>query len=179
MMAYRAAGIDLPRTTYQQVYAGTPVYSLSQLQPGDLPFTPGADGTPEHPGHVGMFPRLRRPFSRQRPPRPRPSCGPVRMMVRRGTNTERYKDSPACPGSRAVPRSRGTGMTRCAGTNTSSMTMQFDAEDFIPATNQVSSMSRAARGISATPSPRGTAAAPLPVSPRGRRCLSSRLSLTW
>jgi cell wall-associated NlpC family hydrolase len=55
MMAYRAAGIDLPRTTYQQVYAGTPVYALSQLQPGDLLFTPGADGTPEHPGHVGMF----------------------------------------------------------------------------------------------------------------------------
>ena len=56
MMAYRAAGIDLPRTTYQQVYAGTPVYTLSQLQPGDLLFTPGADGeTTEHPGHVGMF----------------------------------------------------------------------------------------------------------------------------
>ena len=55
MMAYRAAGIDLPRTTYQQVYAGTPVYSLSQLQPGDLLFTPGSDGTPELPGHVGMF----------------------------------------------------------------------------------------------------------------------------
>jgi cell wall-associated NlpC family hydrolase len=55
MMAYRAAGIDLPRTTYQQVDTGTPVYSVSQLQPGDLLFTPGADGTTEHPGHVGMF----------------------------------------------------------------------------------------------------------------------------
>jgi cell wall-associated NlpC family hydrolase len=55
MMAYRAAGIDLPRTTYQQVDAGTPVYSLSQLQPGDLLFTPGSDGTAELPGHVGMF----------------------------------------------------------------------------------------------------------------------------
>jgi cell wall-associated NlpC family hydrolase len=55
MMAYRAAGIDLPRTTYQQVYAGSAVYSLSQLQPGDLLFTPGSDGTPQNPGHVGMF----------------------------------------------------------------------------------------------------------------------------
>jgi cell wall-associated NlpC family hydrolase len=55
MMAYRAAGISLPRTTYQQVYAGTPVYSISELQPGDLLFTPGSDGTPEHPGHVGMY----------------------------------------------------------------------------------------------------------------------------
>jgi cell wall-associated NlpC family hydrolase len=55
MMAYRAARIDLPRTTYQQVHAGTAVCTLSQLQPGDLLFTPGADGTLEHPGHVGMF----------------------------------------------------------------------------------------------------------------------------
>jgi cell wall-associated NlpC family hydrolase len=55
MMAYRAAGISIPRTTYQQVYVGTPVYSFSLLQPGDLLFTPGADGTPEHPGHVGMY----------------------------------------------------------------------------------------------------------------------------
>jgi cell wall-associated NlpC family hydrolase len=55
MMAYRAAGIDLPRTTFQQVDAGTAVYSLGQLQPGDLLFTPGADGTAEQPGHVGMY----------------------------------------------------------------------------------------------------------------------------
>jgi cell wall-associated NlpC family hydrolase len=55
MMAYRAAGIDLPRTTYQQVYAGTPVYSAAGLEPGDLLFVPGSDGTAEHPGHVGMY----------------------------------------------------------------------------------------------------------------------------
>jgi cell wall-associated NlpC family hydrolase len=55
MMAYRAAGVDLPRTTYQQVYAGSAVYSLSQLQPGDLLFTPGSDGTAANPGHVGMY----------------------------------------------------------------------------------------------------------------------------
>ena len=55
MMAYQAAGISLPRTTFQQVYAGTPVYSIAQLQPGDLIFTPGSDGTSTDPGHVGMY----------------------------------------------------------------------------------------------------------------------------
>ena len=55
MMAYEAAGISLPRTTFQQVYAGTPVYSDSQLEPGDLLFTPGSDGTAAEPGHVGMY----------------------------------------------------------------------------------------------------------------------------
>ncbi len=55
MMAYRAAGIDIPRTTFQQVLVGTPVYSLSQLKPGDLLFTAGSDGTPTDPGHVGMY----------------------------------------------------------------------------------------------------------------------------
>jgi len=56
-MAYRAAGISLPRTTFQQVLVGTPVYSLSQLQPGDgdLLFSAGSDGTPTDPGHVGMY----------------------------------------------------------------------------------------------------------------------------
>jgi hypothetical protein len=34
MMAYRAAGVSLPRTTFQQVYAGTAVYSFSDLMPG-------------------------------------------------------------------------------------------------------------------------------------------------
>jgi cell wall-associated NlpC family hydrolase len=55
MMTYRAAGISLPRTTFQQVLVGTPVYSLNQLQPGDLLFSPGSDGTPTDPGHVGMY----------------------------------------------------------------------------------------------------------------------------
>jgi cell wall-associated NlpC family hydrolase len=55
MMAYRAAGVSLPRTTFQQVYAGTAVYSFSDLIPGDLLFTPGSDGTAEDPGHVGMY----------------------------------------------------------------------------------------------------------------------------
>lgn len=55
MMASRAAGVSLPRTTFQQVYAGTAVYSFSDLMPGDLLFTPGSDGTAEDPGNVGMY----------------------------------------------------------------------------------------------------------------------------
>ena len=40
---------------YLSTSEGTPVYSLGEFQPGDLLLTPGADGTTEHPGHVGMF----------------------------------------------------------------------------------------------------------------------------
>jgi cell wall-associated NlpC family hydrolase len=53
--AYRAGGVTLPRTTFAQVDVGTPLYSLSALQPGDLLFTAGADGSPDNPGHVGMY----------------------------------------------------------------------------------------------------------------------------
>lgn len=55
MEAYLAAGVSLPRTTYQQVYSGTAVYDSSQLEPGDLIFTAGSDGTDQSPGHVGMY----------------------------------------------------------------------------------------------------------------------------
>lgn len=56
MMAYGAAGISLPRTTYQQVYSGQPVYDPSALLPGDLIFTEGSDPGPNGaPGHVGMY----------------------------------------------------------------------------------------------------------------------------
>lgn len=54
MQAWAAAGVALPRTTYFQVTAGTPVSSLAAVQPGDLLFTPGT-GTPQAPGHVGMY----------------------------------------------------------------------------------------------------------------------------
>jgi cell wall-associated NlpC family hydrolase len=53
--AYRAGGVKLPRTTFQQVDVGTPVYSLSALRPGDLLFTEGSDGAPGAPGHVGLY----------------------------------------------------------------------------------------------------------------------------
>jgi cell wall-associated NlpC family hydrolase len=54
-MAWRAAGVALPRTTYQQVHTGAPVASISDLQPGDLIFIPGSDGTSSNPGHVGIY----------------------------------------------------------------------------------------------------------------------------
>jgi cell wall-associated NlpC family hydrolase len=56
MAAYQAAGISLPRTTYQQVYAGQPVYDPASLEPGDLIFIEGSDPGPGGaPGHVGMY----------------------------------------------------------------------------------------------------------------------------
>jgi cell wall-associated NlpC family hydrolase len=53
--AYRAGGIALPRTTFQQVDVGAPVYSTGALRAGDLLFLAGSDGTPQNPGHVGMY----------------------------------------------------------------------------------------------------------------------------
>ena len=52
--AYRAAGVTLDRTTFTQVTEGTPV-SVDALQPGDLVFTAGSDGTATSPGHVGIY----------------------------------------------------------------------------------------------------------------------------
>jgi peptidoglycan DL-endopeptidase CwlO len=53
MMAYRAAGVDIPRTSQQQRFWG-PQVPASQVEPGDLVFFAGADGTPAAPGHVGL-----------------------------------------------------------------------------------------------------------------------------
>jgi cell wall-associated NlpC family hydrolase len=53
MMAYRAAGITIPRTSQQQWTAG-PRIPASQAQPGDLVFFAGSDGTMASPGHVGI-----------------------------------------------------------------------------------------------------------------------------
>ncbi|MDT0459175.1 bifunctional lytic transglycosylase/C40 family peptidase [Streptomyces sp. DSM 41527] len=51
-MAWGKAGVNLPRTTYDQVHMGTAVQSVSQLRPGDLLFTIGSAARPEH---VGMY----------------------------------------------------------------------------------------------------------------------------
>jgi cell wall-associated NlpC family hydrolase len=53
--AYADIGVKLPQTTFEQIDVGGPVYSVAQLQPGDLLFIPGSDGTPQGPGHVGMY----------------------------------------------------------------------------------------------------------------------------
>jgi len=53
MMAYRAAGITIPRTSQAQWIYGTQI-PASQVRPGDLVFFAGADGTPAAPGHVGI-----------------------------------------------------------------------------------------------------------------------------
>jgi cell wall-associated NlpC family hydrolase len=52
--AYAAAGIRIARTTYQWQQDG-PVVALSLLQPGDLLFSAGSDGTATSPGHVVMY----------------------------------------------------------------------------------------------------------------------------
>jgi peptidoglycan DL-endopeptidase CwlO len=53
MMAYRAAGIDIPRTSEVQWTFG-PRVSEADAEPGDLVFFAGSDGTPTDPGHVGL-----------------------------------------------------------------------------------------------------------------------------
>ncbi len=53
--AYKAAGVNLPRTASDQFHAGTPVADLGQLRPGDLVFVPGADGSMQAPGHIGIY----------------------------------------------------------------------------------------------------------------------------
>jgi peptidoglycan DL-endopeptidase CwlO len=53
MMAYRAAGIDIPRTSQAQWVWG-PRIPPGHEKPGDLIFFAGADGTTTSPGHVGL-----------------------------------------------------------------------------------------------------------------------------
>lgn len=52
--AYAAASVTMPRTTTQQVRVGAAVSDLAHLQPGDLVFIPGSDGT-QRPGHVALY----------------------------------------------------------------------------------------------------------------------------
>jgi peptidoglycan DL-endopeptidase CwlO len=53
LMAYRAGGITIPRTSQAQ-YAWGPKIAASQAQPGDLVYFAGSDGTVAAPGHVGL-----------------------------------------------------------------------------------------------------------------------------
>ena len=53
MMAYRAAGISIPRTSQAQWQFGTRIPEPA-AEPGDLVFFAGGDETPQAPGHVGI-----------------------------------------------------------------------------------------------------------------------------
>jgi cell wall-associated NlpC family hydrolase len=53
MMAYRAAGITIPRLANYQ-YFDEPKIPNGQEEPGDLVFFAGSDGTLTDPGHVGI-----------------------------------------------------------------------------------------------------------------------------
>jgi cell wall-associated NlpC family hydrolase len=53
MMAYRTAGINIERTSQAQ-WASEVRVPASQVQPGDLVFFAGSDGTTTSPGHVGL-----------------------------------------------------------------------------------------------------------------------------
>lgn len=53
MMAYKAAGIAIPRTSQLQWAAGNRI-PAGQERPGDLVFFAGGDGTATSPGHVGL-----------------------------------------------------------------------------------------------------------------------------
>ncbi|MDL5160483.1 C40 family peptidase [Actinomycetospora termitidis] len=53
--SWAKGGITLPRTAAAQSKFGAPVTDPAQLQPGDLIFMPGANGSPASPGHVGMY----------------------------------------------------------------------------------------------------------------------------
>lgn len=51
---WKQQGVQIPRTTYDQFKAGTPV-SANQLQPGDAVFFKGSDSRNGLPGHVGIY----------------------------------------------------------------------------------------------------------------------------
>jgi len=52
--AYKAAGVNIPRTTFDQEDIGREV-NIDRPKPGDLVFNPGSDGSDAEPGHVGMY----------------------------------------------------------------------------------------------------------------------------
>jgi cell wall-associated NlpC family hydrolase len=53
MMAYRAAGVNIARTSEAQ-WRTLPHVPQAKVEPGDLVFFAGSDGTVKAPGHVGL-----------------------------------------------------------------------------------------------------------------------------
>jgi len=52
--AYRAAGVEIPRTSEEQFAFGRQI-PITELQPGDLVFSRGSDYNGTGPGHVGIY----------------------------------------------------------------------------------------------------------------------------
>jgi hypothetical protein len=52
--AYSTVGIKLPRTSQDQ-YTATARVAAGNVEPGDLVFSAGSDGTATAPGHVGIY----------------------------------------------------------------------------------------------------------------------------
>ena len=55
LAAYRAGGVQLPRTSREQWYAGARVWNLGDLEPGDLVFYANNLGDPATIHHVGIY----------------------------------------------------------------------------------------------------------------------------
>jgi hypothetical protein len=55
MAAWAHANVHIPRVTADQVHTGVAVDGVAAMQPGDLIFIPGAEGTMANPRHVGMY----------------------------------------------------------------------------------------------------------------------------
>jgi hypothetical protein len=55
MAAWATVGVALPRTTSGQVNTGVWIVDPTDLEPGDLIFTPGSNGTVDNPRHVGLY----------------------------------------------------------------------------------------------------------------------------
>jgi hypothetical protein len=120
MMAYRAAGVSLPRTTFQQVYAGTAVYSFGDLMPGIccLPLALMArlriPGTSACTLARGWSFRRRRPARTSRSPRSRvtgsrtssPCAGSFNHRTRVPARRRRCdrRNGSRLPGAEPVPR---------------------------------------------------------------------------
>jgi hypothetical protein len=54
LWAAKQVGISVPRTSQEQWKVGKQI-SASELQPGDLVFSSGSDGSPTAPGHVAIY----------------------------------------------------------------------------------------------------------------------------
>lgn len=83
-MAYRAAGITIPRTADIQYHYGKHIPPGTE-QPGDLVFFTGSDGTTANPGHVGIVTN--------------PQTGMMIVAPHTGANVrlQSYKDYPGGP----------------------------------------------------------------------------------